>query len=210
MGNIDKVHFIVAWLIRLILIIAAFSAIFSQNWTILFTTIFIFILTFLPFAFEKKYKIDIPIEIEIIAIIFIFATLFLGEIQQFYQKFWWWDIFLHGGSAITFGIIGVIIMYVLYKGNKIKANPGIVAVFAFCFALAIGAIWEIFEFSMDQLFGYSMQKTGLIDTMLDLVLNSIGALTASLIGYFYFKYKKLVIIDTMLDRFAKDNPDLFK
>ena len=37
-------------------------------------------------------------------------------------------------------------------------SPVFIAVFAFCFALALGAVWEIYEFTMDSVFGTNMQK----------------------------------------------------
>ena len=40
----------------------------------------------------------------------------------------------------------------------------------------IGVIWEIFEFSLDYVIGLNMQKSGLVDTMGDLIVNSIGSL----------------------------------
>jgi uncharacterized membrane protein YjdF len=60
-------------------------------------------------------------------------------------------------------------------------NPGFVALFAFVFAIALGTLWEIFEFAMDQIFGLEMQKpmfgdpSGLTDTMWDMIVNAIGA-----------------------------------
>ncbi len=46
---------------------------------------------------------------------------------------------------------------------------------AFSFAVSIGTLWEVFEFGMDILFGLSMQKSGVIDTMDDLIVDAIGA-----------------------------------
>ena len=52
--------------------------------------------------------------------------------------------------------------------------------FAFTFALALGNVWEIFEFGMDRLFGLTMQKpmagdpSGLTDTMWDLITAHYG------------------------------------
>jgi hypothetical protein len=49
--------------------------------------------------------------------------------------------------------------------------------------------WEIFEFSMDQIFGLNMQKpmlgdpSGLTDTMWDMIVNLIGAAIVSLSGW---------------------------
>jgi hypothetical protein len=40
---------------------------------------------------------------------------------------------------------------------------------------------------MDQLFGFNMQKSGLIDTMWDLIMTFAGALIVSILGHFYLK-----------------------
>jgi hypothetical protein len=64
-------------------------------------------------------------------------------------------------------------------------KPSFVALFAFMFALGMGAIWEIMEFAIDQTFGTTMQKSGLVDTMWDLIVDGLGALTISILGYGY-------------------------
>ena len=35
---------------------------------------------------------------------------------------------------------------------------------SFCTAMTVGAMWEVFEYGMDQGFGLNMQKSGLDDT----------------------------------------------
>ena len=67
-------------------------------------------------------------------------------------------------------------------------KPSLLTVFSFCFAIALGALWEIFEFAMDSFFGFNMQKTGLRDTMWDMIVNTVGALIASISGYVYLRY----------------------
>ena len=63
------------------------------------------------------------------------------------------------------------------------APPLLLATMAFSFAVSIGTLWEIFEFGMDILFGLSMQKSGVIDMMGDLIVDAIGAGA----GYWYLK-----------------------
>ncbi|MEK6873492.1 MAG: hypothetical protein AABW91_01495 [Nanoarchaeota archaeon] len=208
--RIEKAHFVFINFIRLTLVLALISSIFTKEWLVMFVAIVTFLLTFLPFIFEVSSKIDLPIEFEIITVLFIYAALFLGEVHDYYTIYWWWDAILHGGSAIALGFIGFTIMYILYKGKKIEAKPSTVAIFSFCFALAIGALWEIFEFSMDQLFGLGMQKNGLIDTMWDLILDSLGALIASSLGYLYIKRREVFVFNGIMERFIKDNPRLFQ
>jgi RNAse (barnase) inhibitor barstar len=141
-------------------------------------------------------------------IVFVYATLFLGEVGSFYERFWWWDIALHIGSAMAFGCIGFVIMYLLFKSNKLEANSFWLSVFTFCFAVSIGVIWEIFEFSMDQIFGMNMQKSGLIDTMWDLIVDSIGGLIASIAGYAFMKGNQRSYFSRLINIFIKDNPNL--
>lgn len=205
----DRVHLTINSIVRITLVIATIAAIYNENWLIAFVGAATFILTFLPELFEKGTKIDIPEEIEILAVLFIYATLFLGEANEYYLRFWWWDLFLHTGSAIGFGLIGFLILYTLYAKGKVNAKPLIIATFAFCFSLAIGALWEIFEFSMDQFFGTKMQKSGLVDTMWDLIVAAVGALFASTLGFIYMKNKKFFPLALIMKRFEKNNPKLF-
>ena len=44
---------------------------------------------------------------------------------------------------------------------------------------------------MDQLFGLNMQKSGLNDTMTDLLVNTVGAMIGALSGFFWLKGRQL-------------------
>ena len=84
----------------------------------------------------------------------------------------------------------------------VSLSPIFVALFAFCFAMAFGVIWEIYEFSMDWFLQTNMQKyalesgepligqAALMDTMKDLIVDAIGAFVVSVIGYISLKYNK--------------------
>jgi len=169
----------------LTLVLAAGFGIFRQEWSTVFVSLLTLGASLYAIRLSRTLSIAAPPSLITAAIIFIYATLFLGEVGNFYELFWWWDMFLHTGSAVGFGLIGVILSISLFRQGKVKASPIMVSVFAFAFAMAIGAVWEIFEFVMDQTFGLSMQKSGLIDTMADLIVNCIGALIAAVSGYVY-------------------------
>lgn len=174
-------------IIWVLLIGGAFWAVYEQQWDSLFVTILTFALTFVPLQFQRFYNIEIPVFFTSAIIVFTYFTLFLGEIGNFYERLWWWDVFLHGGAAIAFGLIGFIIIFMLFKGDKYAAPPLAIAWFAFCYGITIGVIWEIFEFGMDVTFGLNMQKSGLADTMYDLMVNAFGAAVGAAAGFFYLK-----------------------
>jgi hypothetical protein len=206
----DRISLIVSIIIRISLVGAILISILVGKWTALYTSSLTLILTFLPSIIEKNYKISLPSEFEILIIIFIYASIFLGEVRGYYTRIWWWDIFLHTLSGLILGFVGFIILYVLSKNDLIQAQPLLLVIFSFSFAVAFGAIWEIFEFGMDSIFGLNMQKSGLVDTMSDLIVDTIGALIISVAGYHYLKKVETPLFKKLIKRFSRENPKYFK
>ncbi len=195
-------YFFVIGLIMVSLVYAIVVSIYTENYLTLFVSILTFGLVLIPF-FVRRLKLVLPTEIEIVIILFIYATLFLGEVQDFYLRFWWWDILLHGFSALIFGFIGFTILYFMVNRHELKARPWALAIFSFSFAIAIGVVWEIFEFSMDSFFGLNMQKSGLLDTMSDLIVDVLGALISSTIAFVYLKTHKDLIFRKITKKVKK-------
>ncbi len=206
----EKIQLVISYILRATLVAAIISAGIKENWMALFMASFALILTFLPSLIERNLKIYPPIEFEFAITIFIYASLFLGEVHKYYTRFWWWDLVLHSFAGITFGLLGFFIMYILHREKKVSTSPILIALFSFCFAVAIGSVWEIFEFSMDQTFSLNMQKSGLLDTMSDMIVNGSSALLTAAFGYFYIKKESLPLFSRFLNRFIAKNPRLFK
>jgi len=183
----EKIERWVLYVLRATLVAGLGGAIFELNWSIAFITAATILLSFFPYFFERRYNIVLPVEFVLAMVIFVYAALFLGEVHGFYERFWWWDLILHAGSAIGFGLIGFIVLYILFRAHKLDAKPGLIALFSFAFALSIGALWEISEFSADTVLNTAMQKNGLHDTMWDLIVDGAGAFLASLGGYVYLR-----------------------
>lgn len=178
------------------------------------------VIIFLPSIIERKLSINIPSSMHIIFVIFLYAAIYLGEIRSFYYKIPYWDVILHGFSALMLGALGFSVVSILNGTDKLNVSlsPLFVALFAFNFALTIGVLWEFYEFMSDGIFGLNMQKfafqngtlmigrEAIIDTMEDLIVDSIGAFIMAVIGYISLKYKKGWIEKTLL-RAEKTNAD---
>jgi hypothetical protein len=208
----EKTHFSISNILRVSMVAAAIRFILERQYLLAFSTIVILILTFLPALLQRNYRLTIPIEFEFFIVLFIYASLFLGEVNAYYTQFWWWDAMLHTLSGVIIGAIGFMIVYILNSDPRvqIKISPAFVALFALCFAVSIGVVWEIFEFSMDYFFALNMQKSGLVDTMSDLIVDLIGALIVSLIGYFSLKYQKAFFMERGINKFIQNNPQIFR
>lgn len=144
-------------------------------------------------------------------VIFLWLAIFLGEVRDFYYVIPYWDTILHTFSGIMIGFIGFSVIDILNNDiDKLTLSPFFIALFAFCFAITVGVIWEFYEFTSDGLLGTNMQKfklkdgTELIgrlavsDTMEDLIVDSVAAFIASTIGYISLKYKKGWLNDLLI------------
>lgn len=224
-------------ILRLLVILVMVLQILNRNYENAYICILTMLLFALPSFVERRLHIDLPDALEVFILLFIFAAEILGEIQEYYLIFPFWDTILHTINGFLFAAIGFSVVNILNedKRTSMSLSPFYMALTAFCFSMTIGVLWEFFEWAMDSFFGLDMQKDtiltafntvnldpnghnvaypvrnvvdtilvyadgtqqrlglggyldiGLHDTMMDLVVNLIGATVFSIVGYFYVK-----------------------
>lgn len=201
----------VTWLIRFILIGTALfllSRIFldivagddsaddgTVDFELLYQSCIVLGLSFIPDYIERRHHVLLPRILSLGVVLFIFATVFLGDGLGLYGRFWWWDDLAHTISGVAVGFIGFFLVSYLNIKYKMRIRPILIAGFAFCIAVTVGVLWEVFEFTIDVFLGTASQKwglppdtimmgqsyqgSGLRDTMSDLIVSGIGSLIAS-------------------------------
>jgi len=192
------------------LAMAFLAALFTLNWSLAFLAGVTFAMSLLPVFFANRFEVRLPHGFFAAVVFFTLGTIFLGEAFDFYGRYWWWDILLHMGSAVGFGLIGFIFMLRLFEGDRYAAPPWAMAFFAFCFAVMIGAVWEVFEFAMDQIFGLNMQKSGIVDTMGDLIVDGIGGFIGAAAGFAWLKGKEKGGLTGQISEFVRENRGWFR
>lgn len=201
------------WLARAIwlaLALVTLAALIELRLELAFVAAATLALSLAPMFVARWADVHVPPSFIAAMAIFIGATLFLGEVFEFYDRFWWWDVVMHGTSAVGFGLVGFVLVFIMFQGDRYAAPPVAVAFFAFCFGMTIGAVWEIFEFGMDQAFGLNMQKSGLMDTMTDLIVDALGALIGAATGFGYLKGRARGGLASLIDEFVDRNPRFFR
>ncbi|MBA9043156.1 hypothetical protein HNP21_006340 [Bacillus aryabhattai] len=121
-----------------------------------------------------------PISLIVGYYIFLFSSLFLGSIEDFYNRFKWWDAVLHFYKGIFMGFVGIS-LYKLFIATRIQARISKWIIFLFVLSISVNAtvLWEVYEFLGDLTFTHTMQSGGNTDTMYDIILGMIsGLLTA--------------------------------
>ena len=176
---------------------------FRQELFLTSVSLTVLFFSFMPTIVSRNYRIRLPIEVDFIVTLLLYLHFVLGEYDHFYIKFSWWDLLLHGGNSIILGFLGFILAYSLMLTSKISTKPILASLFALSFAVFIGVLWEIFEFSMDYFFGFTMQKSGLVDTMTDLMMDVAGGAVVSGAGFFYMKKKKEGLFSRLLRKFLE-------
>ena len=229
----DKSTFIVYMTLRALVILIAVLQFLNGNYENAALCVFTLLLFLLPAFVQTTFRVELPSALEILVLFFIFAAEILGEMNDYYVKYTFWDTMLHTTTGFLAAAAGLSLIDILNKSERIQLSlsPLFVALTSFCFSMTIGVLWEFFEFGMDYFFLTDMQKDavvthissvylnpdnvnravqiknitdtavngqslgvggyldiGLYDTMKDLLVNFVGAVVFSVIGFFYTKY----------------------
>ncbi|MCD4771588.1 hypothetical protein K8R30_04220 [archaeon] len=187
MKSVDFERFLRWFIVGLFVVSGAISFWYGE-WVYVFISLIALIPVIYPRGRMTMRGVSFSNGLNLFILLFVYAAIFLGELHQFYVRFWWWDILLHSFSAIVLGLLGFSIVYFLNSEDRCpNLSPLFVAIFGFSFSIMIGVLWEIFEFSVDYFLGFNMQKSGVVDTMTDLIVNGLGALVVSCWGYLSLK-----------------------
>ena len=162
-----KLVYTVYFTLRLSVILMLILQFFNRNYENVLLCVLTLVLLVLPAALERKLRIDLPDTLEIIIMLFIYAAEILGEIQSFYITFPYWDTMLHTMNGFLCAAIGFALVDLLNRNERVSLtlSPFYMAVVAFCFSMTVGVIWEFFEFAMDHLLLFDMQKDTILNTI---------------------------------------------
>lgn len=168
--------FLVYFILRLLVIAVMVLQIFNKNYENVFLSILTLLLLTIPSFIQVTMKVELPTTLEIIILVFIFAAEILGEISEFYLMYPFWDTVLHTINGFLAAAIGFSLVDLLNRSEKMlfQLSPVFTAIVAFCFSMTIGVIWEFFEFGMDHILGYDMQKDTVIYAIRSVMLNPEG------------------------------------
>lgn len=154
----------------------------------------LYLIVFAP-KILRKFSPKINDLIELIFLLFIFFAQLLGSILHFYGIIYWYDSFMHYISGILTSFLAVLLLVLFNKYDEKDRVFNII--FIISITLMVAGLWEIFEFTADNLLGGDAQKvltTGVTDTMKDIICALLGSILFSFC-YLYecIKNKNLLI-----------------
>jgi hypothetical protein len=158
------------------------------------TSLFTFLVSFLPLLLEWWWKVRLPAWTHFTYVLFVFASMFCGEVLHLYGKILWWDDLMHVSSGILMGLAVVLWLQLASKrGADLPYWARILLVITI--VVTVAALWEFVEFGSDQLFGTKSQDNGsLVDTMMDMIDASAGAAITASFYVYYLKTKQGLLL----------------
>jgi hypothetical protein len=185
--------------LRLILVLSIANAAYSGLWHIMSTNLFLLILLLIPLMAKSSSKIVIPKEFEFMLLLFVLVTFFLNESQGIIVPIFF---------GIATGLIGLLILILIYSDNQAKRNAFLISFFSFNFAVCFGFGLEFIKYYLKIFLGHDLSGGIYIYAMTNMTFVILGAFISSTLGYVYMKgYKK--IFSKIVERFKKVNPHLF-
>ncbi len=146
--------------------------------------------SYLAFFVVFLVTFKMPVTVQISAYLFCLFASSLGSVLGLYGTLYFYDKIVHYISGIVLSYLGFNLgERTLYK-RQIKDNGVFLKnLFAFFFSCSCAAFWEIYEFSVDNIFGMQSQGDN-SNTMGDIIAGVLGALTFALITVIVKKLKK--------------------
>jgi hypothetical protein len=131
-------------------------------------------LAWLLVIIDKLFKIRIPNFLYLAYYSFLIFTMFFGELLNFYHIFGWYDELVHYLAGILLSIVGIFIIVKMDNIGYLKFS--ILLLISILFVGFSSSIWEIIEFTIDQLFNANT-TISLSNTISDMIMNFLGGIT---------------------------------
>ena len=201
-----------AYFFQILIALNGIYALVHGEFGAMFTALLMFIMTMVPYYVAGRMNISFPwFVFFLIALALWFHT--AGYIQGYYALFYpYYDKIAHIVSGTTVALLGFLGVIFLDKYWNMNLRPQFIVGFTIIFGMALGGFWEIYEFTVDSVFGGSLaglMQNGLNDTMLDMIFVLAGSIIVGILGIFYFKHhNKEDITNSMDAEEPKNHPEL--
>jgi len=190
--EIDRIpnSHLITWIVcRVLLLVWGIAALFFSYNVQFFQAIFAIIFTFLWDMFQrwggKTFITKVPYSFQTKLNLFICFGCIVGTTVNKLTSFEHIDLISHFLS----GVMATSIAYdfaLMIQGEKRPVGVALASMFALCASLTASVGWELYEFSMDRLYGLDLQLSstlsdaGLVDTMVDFICCAAGSIISML------------------------------
>lgn len=134
--------------------------------------------------------------------IFIFVAVCIGSTVNNRTDFTHFDVVTHFIAGFISAYFGYDLAGIIFRKRGVL-GPAVSSFFSICFAQFIAVGWEIYEFTMDSIYGLNLQRreTGVADTMADFCICAAG----SVLGMLFVAFLRNGIIGKNKEKVREEN-----
>lgn len=167
-----------AYTVQALILLAAASSVLAGEYFLGFAAAVAFLLTTTPALMARNLHLYLPWEINLLIAVSFYLHV-MGHVEGYYVTLApCYDKLAHLIASATVGLVAFFIALFAEHRGDIRLTGGAIIVFILTATLAAGVIWEIYEFTVDQVFGTNLQF-GNADTMSDLIADLVGGTIAA-------------------------------
>lgn len=210
-------HITVAeWITFCVVVLASVASIYysinkgSAFHTVLF--LLVVVLMFLPRLLEWLFRVRLSALLKVFIMCCIGIGPILGDVFGFYVRFTHWDTLQHIICGFLMALVGYMLPDILNPDLSSRISAPTRLLFALTFGLAAAAVWELYEYVGDTLWGTDMQASTVIHVLHSKHLGSSPDLVETIDDIFDVVingselglggYIEIGLIDTMEDIFS--------
>ncbi|WP_319643599.1 DUF2238 domain-containing protein [Methanovulcanius yangii] len=189
--------------LQVMIIFIIIDSMMVGNYSYVFGGFIVLLLTMVPMIMEREVHITVPWWLTFLIVLSLYIHIG-GQYFDWYTTLYpYYDKIAHFISGTTVALIGFTLVLLLDQYTENNFNRPVIIFLIVMLTVAVGGLWEIFEYTVDTFLGIEMQH-GLDDTMLDMIFVLLGAVIVAALGNIYLRK----ISKRDLSRLFLGNPDL--
>lgn len=167
------------------------------------------VMALLPVFYTRISGIQVPGALRDGILVYCLAAFVGGEWGGLYTDDLVWDTTLHLLASAVLTLTGYALALLPTAGAPPRTSLWVLSVLAVGLAATVGTVWELFEASVDALFGTNAQRSGLPDTMGDMAANLVGAVYGAMAGQLALRGHARLPLSGLLLAAVRQNPIVF-
>ncbi len=110
MSPSERLELKIFYMLKMIVVATIIFSLIERDWFLFASSLTILVFSALRAIIERRLNIMLPVEVDRVLTTFVFLHFMFGEARQYYLRFRWFDMVVHGSSGIRIGMVGCVIM----------------------------------------------------------------------------------------------------
>ena len=179
----EKLWIILPRIMESLLFIMGLWSIYKRDWLWAFACFFGFLLAISPIIIKRNFRFSVHWLVEFLLVFAISLHIWGGVLHLYSLPFY--DKIAHFLASAIVAFFALIVIYIIDSFSpRVHMDLIMLAFFIAIFTMAMGVMWEIAEFAMDQIVshGKPFAQVSLENTMWDLIADSIAGIFVGIVG----------------------------